>query len=54
MQSRNFVSRVLNFEKNSFVINVEVLDENEVLLAHIIPTGANPNIVTPDPTPNPS
>ena len=54
IQSRNLVYRILNFEKFSFVINVEILDENDLLLAHIMPTGANPDIIRPDPTPNPT
>ena len=40
------------FEKFSFVFKVDLLDKNETLLAHEIPTGAIPVIVGPDPTPN--
>ena len=52
MQSFNFAYRIFIFEIKSFVINVEILDKNDILLAHIIPAGANPDIVKPDPTPN--
>ena len=31
-----------------------MLDKNEILLAHTIPTGANPDTVKADPTPNPT
>ena len=33
-------------------MSVDLLDENEILLAQKIPTGANPDIVNPLPTPN--
>ena len=36
------------------MINVLILDKNEILLARIIPTGANPDMVTPLPTLNPT
>ena len=35
-------------------MTVEILDKNHILLAHINPTGANPDIVNPLPTPNPT
>ena len=42
------------FENSSFVINVEILNKIEILLAHIFPSRANPANVKPDPTPNPT
>ena len=51
IQSPKFVHLIFSFEICSFVIKFEILDKNEILLAHIIPTGANPDIVRPNPTP---
>ena len=44
---------IFNFEKSSVVTNVVILDKKEIILALINPPGANPDIVKPDPTPNP-
>ena len=33
---------------------VDILDKNEILLAHTIPTEANFHTVQPNPTPNPT
>ena len=46
--------RIFNAEKYSFVINVEILDKNEILLAVITPTVANPDMVNLLQTPNPT
>ena len=35
-------------------MRIDILDKNEILLAHIIPTGANPAVVKPLPTPKPT
>ena len=50
IQSLNLNYRIFNFEKYSFVINVEILDKNEIPPAVTIPTGAMPDIVIPLPT----
>ena len=54
IHSLNLVYRIYNFEKNSFVINVEILDKNDILLAVTIPTGAMPDIVDPLPALKPA
>ena len=38
IQSLNLLNRIFIFEKDSIVVNVDILDKNEKLLAHIIPT----------------
>ena len=35
-------------------MSVDILDKNAILIAHITPTGANPDIVRPDPFLNPT
>ena len=54
IQSPNLVYRIFHFEKNSFVTNVETIDKNEKLLAHITPIGVNPDIAYRLPTLNPT
>ena len=54
IQSPNLVYLIFNCEKYRFVINVLILDKNEIQLAHIFPTGANPDTVNPLTNPNPT
>ena len=54
IHSRGFVHHIFIFEKCSFVMRVDILDKNDILLEHSIPTGANPDTVNPLPTPNPT
>ena len=54
IQFVNFVYLLFNIEKCSFTMRVDILDKNEMLLAHIIPKGAFPDIVRVDPTPSPT
>ena len=35
-------------------MRVDIIDKKDILLAHIIPTGADPDIVKLDHTPNPT
>ena len=54
IESFTLVYCVFIFEKNSFVIKVDILDKNEMQLGHIIATGGNPEKVRCDTTPNPN